>query len=196
MAVVRALLSRSRCASLSVVVCSRHAWACWPKVAMPAPSSRSWCSVWRTSLTKTLPWPRQLRPKLRMTLLRFCFRSCTWVCRAVRRRLHDSVMWTIRSSVFLSFIQRGGIGDALRALFTWKGVNDKMSRTDQTVIHGGSGLDSHEFVHEALVNAVTKLAKGGGQHKVGLRGVDSILSQASSIHDGEVRAKPTTDIFI
>lgn len=96
----------------------------------------------------------------------------------------------------MSFRERGGSGDALRALFTGKRIDDEMRRADEPLIHGGSGLDRDEFVHEGLVNAATKLTKGGGQHTGRLSGVDAILSQATSIHDGKVRAKPTTDILI
>jgi hypothetical protein len=64
----------------------------------------------------------------------------------------------MRSRVFLSFIERGGIGDALRALFARKGVNEQMSRADQSLIHSRCGLDGDEFVHEGFVNAAPKLA--------------------------------------
>ena len=73
------------------------------------------------------------------------------------------------------FIKGGSIGDALRALFTRKGVDNEMSRTDQSFFHGGCGLNSDKLVHERLVNAAAKLAQGGGQHKVGLRGVEAVL---------------------
>jgi hypothetical protein len=76
----------------------------------------------------------------------------------------------------LSFIQRGGIGDALRALFTRKGVDDEMSRADQFRFHSRGGLDGDELVQERLVYAAAKLAQGGGQHKVVLRGVDAVLT--------------------
>lgn len=96
----------------------------------------------------------------------------------------------------MSFIQRRGVGDALRALFTWKRIDDQMSRTNQPLIHGGGGLDGDEVVHEGLINATAKFAQGGGQHKVGLRRVDAIRSQTTSIHDGEVSAKAVADIVI
>src|SRR5688572_684386 len=105
-----------------------------------------------------MPWPRQLRPKLRMTFLRLCFRSSAWVCRAVRRRLHGLVMREMSSNVFLSFIEGGGIGDALRALFTRKRIDDEMRRADEPLLHGGGSLDGDELVHERLVNASAKLA--------------------------------------
>jgi hypothetical protein len=96
----------------------------------------------------------------------------------------------------LSFIKGRGISDALRALVTRESVHDKMGRADQARIHGGSGLDGDELVHERLVKATAKLTEGGGQHKMGLRGGDAVFSEASGIHDRKVRTKAVADIVI
>jgi hypothetical protein len=67
----------------------------------------------------------------------------------------------------LRFIQRGGIGDPLTPLFTRKGIDDEMRRTDKALVHGGSGLDGNELIYEGLINTAAKLAEGLGQDKVG-----------------------------
>lgn len=96
----------------------------------------------------------------------------------------------------MCFIQRGGIGDALAALFTRKGIDDEMGRVDQPFLHGSSGLDGNQLIHEGLVNAAAKLAEGLGQHKVGLRGIDLIVPETTGIHDRKVGAEAMADIFI
>lgn len=75
----------------------------------------------------------------------------------------------------MGFVQRGGIGDALTALFTRKGIEDEMRWTDEAFLHGGGGLDGDQLIHQGLVHAVTKLAQGLGQHKVGLSRIDLVL---------------------
>ena len=96
----------------------------------------------------------------------------------------------------MRFIQRGGIGDPLAALFTRKGIDDEMGRADQTFLHGGRGLDGDQLIHERLVNAAAKLAEGLGQHKVGLGGIDLVLPEATGVHDGKVGAQAVADILI
>ena len=81
------------------------------------------------------------------------------VAHTVARRLVFCVLVSMSSRVFLRFIQRGGIRDPLTALFTRKGVDDKMRRTDQALLHGGSGLDGDQFIHKGLVNTAAKLAQ-------------------------------------
>src|SRR5512145_1079191 len=106
------------------------------------------------------------------------------------------MMRVMISKVFLSFIQRRGIGNALRALCTRQGINDEMRWADQSLIHSGCSLDGDELVHERLVYTAAKLAQGGGQHKVVLRGVDTVLTQASRIHDSKVGAQLAADLVI
>ena len=60
---------------------------------------------------------------------------------------------------FLRFIQRGGIRDPLTPLFTRKGIDDEMRRTDKSLFHSGGGWDSDQRIHEGLVNAAAKLAE-------------------------------------
>jgi len=59
----------------------------------------------------------------------------------------------------LSLIQRCGIGDALAALLTRKGIDDEMGRADETCIHGGGGLDGNELIHQRFVDTAAKLAQ-------------------------------------
>ena len=96
----------------------------------------------------------------------------------------------------MRFIQCGGIGDALTALLTREGIDDEMSRADQSLFHRCRGLDGQEFIHEGLVNAAAKLTQRLGQHKVGLRRIDLVLSQPTRIHHGKISAKAMTDICI
>jgi len=63
------------------------------------------------------------------------------------------------SRVFLSLLQRGGVGDPLAALFTRKGIDDEMGGADEACFHRGCSLDGYEGIHEFLVNAATKLTK-------------------------------------
>jgi len=96
----------------------------------------------------------------------------------------------------LRFIERRGIGNALRALFTWKGIDDEVRRADQSLVHGPSGLEGDERIHEGLVKAAAKLAERGGEHEMGLRRIEVVLPQATRVHDREVGAQPVTDRLI
>jgi len=58
------------------------------------------------------------------------------------------------------------------------------------------GFGGQEFIHEGLVNAAAKLTQRLGQHKVGLRRIDLVLSQPTRIHHGKISAQAMTDIFI
>jgi hypothetical protein len=71
-----------------------------------------------------------------------------------------------------------------------------MRRTDKTFLHGGSSLDGNELIHEGLVNTAAKLTEGLRKHKVGLRGIDLILAEATSIHDGKVGTQALADLLI
>jgi hypothetical protein len=84
----------------------------------------------------------------------------------------------------------------LTALFTRKGIDDEMRRADKALVHGGSGLDGNELIHEGLVHAAAKLAEGLGQYKVGLRRIDLVVSEATGIHDGKVGPQALADILI
>ena len=96
----------------------------------------------------------------------------------------------------MCFIQRRGIGDPLTPLFTRKGIDDAMRRADQALLHGGSGLDGNELIHEGLVHAAAKLAEGLGQDKVSLGRIDLVVSEATGIHDSKVGAQALADILI
>ena len=96
----------------------------------------------------------------------------------------------------MGLVQCCGIGDALAALFTRKRVDDEMGRADQPCVHRGSGLDGNQFIHQGLVNTRAKLTQRFGQHKVGLRGLGLVVSQATGIHDSEVGTQTVADVFI
>ena len=96
----------------------------------------------------------------------------------------------------MCFLQRGGLGDPLTPLCTRQGIDDEMRRTDQALLHGGSGLDGNERIHERLVNAAAKLAEGLGQDKVGLRRIDLVVSEAAGIQDGTVGPQAMADSLI
>ena len=95
----------------------------------------------------------------------------------------------------MSLIQRCGIGDALAALLTRKGSDDEMGRADETCIHGG-GLDGHELIPQRFVDTAATLAQRLGEHKVRLRRIDRIVSEATGIHDGKVGPQSMTDRLI
>jgi hypothetical protein len=71
-----------------------------------------------------------------------------------------------------------------------------MSRTDKALLHGGSGVDGHELIHEGLVHAAATLAEGLGQYKVGLRRIDLVVSEATGRHDSTVGPQAMADILI
>ncbi len=105
-------------------------------------------------------------------------------------------MCSTSSRVFLSLRQRRGIGDALAALLTRKGIDDEMGRADQTFIHGGGGLAGHELLPQRFVSTAAKLAQRLGEPKVRWRGIARIRSQATGVHHGNVRAQALTERFI
>ena len=71
-----------------------------------------------------------------------------------------------------------------------------MRWADQPFVHGCGRLNGEQLIHEGLVNAAAKLAEGLGQDKVGLRRIELILTEATGIHDGKVRAQAMTDILV
>ena len=102
----------------------------------------------------------------------------------------------MRASVFLGFIQRGGIGDPLTALFAWEGITDEVRWADQALRHGGSSLDGNELIHKGLVKAAAKLTESLGQDKMGLRGMHLVLLETTGIHDGKVGSQAMADLLI
>src|SRR4029453_15474840 len=67
--------------------------------------------------------------------------------------------------LFWRLIQRGGIGDPLAAWLTRAGSDNERGGADQSLLHGGCGLDGEQLLHERLVDATTKLAEGRREHK-------------------------------
>ena len=92
----------------------------------------------------------------------------------------------------MSLIQRCGIGDALAALLTRKGIDDELGRADETCIHGSGGLDGNELIHQRFVYTAATLAQRLGEHKVRLRRIDLRVSEATGIHDGKVGPQAMT----
>src|SRR5215510_12117925 len=71
-----------------------------------------------------------------------------------------------------------------------------MRRAEQPFVHGSGRLDGDEIIYQAFINAPTKLAEGLGEHKVGLGGIDLILTEATGIHDGKVGPQALADLLI
>jgi hypothetical protein len=71
-----------------------------------------------------------------------------------------------------------------------------MGWADEACLHSGRSLNGDQLIHECLVNAAAKLAEGFGQNKMDLRGIDLIVSEATGIHDGKVRAQAMADLLI
>jgi hypothetical protein len=57
-------------------------------------------------------------------------------------------------------------------------------------------LDGDEILHELFIHTAAKLAQGLGQDKVGLRGIDLIVSKATGVHNGKVGPQAIADLFI
>jgi hypothetical protein len=96
----------------------------------------------------------------------------------------------------LSRLQGGGIGDPLAPLCTRKGVDDEIGGADKTCCHRRRRLEGAQLIHEGLIEAAAKRAARLGSHKVGLRGIDLLVSEATGIHDGKVGANAMADILI
>lgn len=96
----------------------------------------------------------------------------------------------------MSFVQGGGIGDALAALFSGKRIDEEMRRADQARGHGRGGLDGQQLIHQGGVNTASKLRQRFRQDEVILWTVEVHFYEATGIHDGHVRAQPLADGFI
>ena len=107
---------------------------------MQRPTSNNRCSVWRTNLTKTLPWPRHCRPKPRMTFWRFWLSSCTWLVSVVAERGHCRRIRAISCRLFLCLVQCRGIGDALTTLLRRKGIDQQMRWADEPFLCVDHGI--------------------------------------------------------
>jgi hypothetical protein len=96
----------------------------------------------------------------------------------------------------LRLLPRGGIGDPLAAWLTREGSDDEMGRADQARCHGGCGLEGDELIHERLVDAATKLAEGLREHTGHVRARGLVLTQATGVQHGKVRAQAVADVLI
>jgi hypothetical protein len=96
----------------------------------------------------------------------------------------------------LCVIQCCGIGDPLTTLCTRKSIDDEVGWANQSFLHGSSGLNGAQLLHEGFVNATAKLAESLGQDKVGLSRIDLVLAEATGIHDGKVGAQAMANILI
>jgi hypothetical protein len=97
---------------------------------------------------------------------------------------------------FLSFIECRGISDPLATLFGGEGIDEHMRRADQALVHGRHGLDGQPFIDQGLVVTAAKLGQGFGQHKMGLRTVESNVFYTTGRHDRHLGTQPLTDGFI
>ena len=96
----------------------------------------------------------------------------------------------------MSLLPRGGIGDALTALFRREGIHQEMRRADEARLHGRSGLHSQQLVHQRLVKTAATLRQGFGQDKGLLRMLELHCGKATRIHDGDIGTQPLADGFI
>jgi len=96
----------------------------------------------------------------------------------------------------LSLVERGGIGDALAALCTRKGIDEEVRRADEPLLHGRRGLDGEQFVHQGVIKTMAKLGQRFGQHKMLLRAVPLDHLDATGVHDRKVGAQAVTDVFV
>ena len=146
-------------ASLSVVAWSRSCWGLLPKYGKP-PGAWSFCSVAHHYSRRALALGIGGQSIMTFfSLLEPGFDSedrGSW--------LHVCVMPAMSASVFLRFIQCGGIGDPLAALLTREGIDDEMRGADQALLHRSGGLDAISSSMSASSMA-TKLAEGLGEHK-------------------------------
>lgn len=60
----------------------------------------------------------------------------------------------------MRFVQRGGIGDPLAALFRGEGIHAQMGGADQTLISCSRSLDGHHLIQQGLVKTAPKLRQG------------------------------------
>ena len=67
----------------------------------------------------------------------------------------------------MGLVEGRGIGHALRTLLRGEGIDQQMRRADQSLRHGGSGLNGDQRVHQVLIDAATKLDQGFRQDKRG-----------------------------
>jgi hypothetical protein len=96
----------------------------------------------------------------------------------------------------LRFIECRGISDPLATLFGGEGIDEHMRRADQALVHGRHGLDGQPFIDQGLVETAAKLGQGFGQHKMGLRTVESNVFYTTGRHDRHLGTQPLTDGFI
>jgi hypothetical protein len=97
---------------------------------------------------------------------------------------------------FFGLIQGRGIIDALAPLLTRKGVDHQVRRADQTVLHGGRGLDGHQFLHQWRIQTAAKLGEDFGEHKMRLRAIHLDLPDPTGVHHRQVGPQPATDLFV
>jgi hypothetical protein len=71
-----------------------------------------------------------------------------------------------------------------------------MGRADEPCFHRSCRLDGHELLYEPLVTTAAKLTEGLGQHTVLLGAIGLVLTQATRVHHGKVRAQAVADGLI
>jgi hypothetical protein len=98
--------------------------------------------------------------------------------------------------LFFSCIKRDSINGPLAVLCGEEGIDEKMRRADQALVHGCSRLDGQQFTDQRLVETAAKLGQGFGQYTVGLRTVELDVFSTTGIHDRHVGPPPFTDYSI
>jgi hypothetical protein len=93
-------------------------------------------------------------------------------------------------------MQRRRISDALTALFTGEGVDHEMGGADSPLLHGSSGLDGEEFLHQGVIDTAAKPGQRLRQDKMGLCAVGLDRSKATSVHDRKIGAQAMANLFI
>lgn len=96
----------------------------------------------------------------------------------------------------MGLLQGAGIGDALAALFTGKGVDHEVRGAHQPVFPRGRRLDGQEFRHQGRVQAAPQVGEYVWQHQMRLGTIPLDRGKPAGIHHGQVGPHPATELFI
>src|SRR2546428_5502214 len=159
------------------------------------PPSSSCFSVWRPTVTNTLPLPRHCRPKRRI----ICWRSCCSRPARVFSSAPAVAHWSGKCArtwrIFLRLIQRRGISAPVAAVLTGKGINHQMRGADQALLHGRGCLDGQPFLHPGFVQMAAKLGEHCGQDKGLLGTVHVDFLDSARLPHRKIGPQPATDLF-
>ena len=158
-------------------------------------TSNSGVSVWRTSLTKTLPWPRHWRPERRIILCNLCCSGAACVFTWGRGWCTAPRCGRRGGGLFLRFIQRGDICHALAALFRRKGIDEQCAGLTRPC--PWPPPPGWPTIHRSVpCRDGGETGPGFRQHTVGLRTAKLDVFDATGIHHRHVGTQPLTDRFI